>query len=76
MQPEKLVRMANQIAAFMAARPPGEAAAGVAAHLNDYWAPPMRAQLLAIVAAGGADLHPLVIEAAPQIRRPQGARAG
>ncbi|MFN3641860.1 MAG: formate dehydrogenase subunit delta [Gemmobacter sp.] len=70
MPPEKLIRMANQIAGFMASRPPAEGAPGVAAHISDYWAPPMRAQLLDVIAAGGAGLHPLVIAAAPLIRRP------
>lgn len=70
MSPDKLVRMANQIAAFMVSRPADAAAAGVAAHLNDYWEPRMRRRLLDHVAAGGAGLHPLVIEAAAQVRVP------
>ena len=73
MQPDKLIRMANQIAIFMATRPEGERAAGVAGHVNDYWAPPVRAALLALIAAGTDGLHPLVIEAAGMIRRPEGA---
>lgn len=76
MQPDKLIRMANQIAAFMASKPAEEGAAGLAAHLNDYWAPPMRGELLALIAAGAGGLHPLVLQAAPLIRRPEGARAG
>lgn len=76
MQPDKLIRMANQIAAFMASKPEDEGAAGLAGHLNDYWAPPMRAALLALIAAGTGGLHPLVLKAAPLIRRPEDARAG
>jgi formate dehydrogenase subunit delta len=76
MQPEKLIRMANQIATFMATKPGDAGAAGLASHLNDYWAPPMRTQLLALIAAGAGGLHPLVVQAAPLIRRPEGARAG
>jgi formate dehydrogenase subunit delta len=75
MQPDKLIRMANQIATFMATRPADEGAAGLAGHLNDYWAPPMRAALLAMIAEGAAGLHPLVHQAAPLIRRPEGASA-
>jgi formate dehydrogenase subunit delta len=70
MPPDKLIRMANQIAAFMASRPAGEAAAGVAQHISDYWAPPMRRQLFEIAAAGGGGLHPLVRAAVPLIRPP------
>lgn len=67
MTEDKLIRMANQIAAFFATQP-GTAAEGVAAHINDNWSPPMRAALLAHVAAGGAGLAPAVIEAAPRLR--------
>jgi len=67
MSDDKLTRMANQIAAFFATQP-GQAAAGVAAHINDNWPPAMRAALLAQVAAGGQGLAPAVIEAAPHLR--------
>jgi formate dehydrogenase subunit delta len=69
MSPEKLVRMANQIATFFESQPDG-GTEGVAAHINDFWEPRMRAQLLQIIAAGGDGLKPLVLEAAPLIRRP------
>jgi formate dehydrogenase subunit delta len=75
LQPDKLIRMANQIAAFMASKPERERAAGLAGHINDYWAPPMRVALLGLIAAGADGLHPLVIEAAALIRRPEGAPA-
>lgn len=71
MSPDKLIRMANQIATFFASRPEAEGVAGVAAHISDFWEPRMRDQLFAILAEGGAGLHPLVIAAAPQIRRPR-----
>lgn len=67
---DKLVRMANQIARFMATKPPAEGAAGLAAHINDFWEPRMRRQLLALLDTGAAGLAPLVRQAAPQIRRP------
>ena len=57
MSPEKLVRMANQIAAFHASQR-GPAARAIAAHLNDFWDPRMRAALVAHIAGGGAGLHP------------------
>ncbi len=70
MSADKIARMANQIAAFMASKPHAEGLAGLAAHLNDFWEPRMRRQLFALLDAGGEGLSPLVIEAADKIRRP------
>jgi formate dehydrogenase subunit delta len=67
---EKLIRMANQIAGIFATQPNEDQCAAVATHINDFWEPRMRAQLLAHIADGGADLHPAVIGAAGLIRRP------
>ncbi|MDD8024536.1 MAG: formate dehydrogenase subunit delta [Paracoccaceae bacterium] len=64
---EKLTKMANQIATFFESQT-GDQTGGVAAHINENWSPPMRAGLLDHIAAGGAGLHPLVIEAAARIR--------
>lgn len=60
---EDLVRMANQIADFFGAYPEEEAVPGIAGHIRDFWTPAMRAGLAAHVAAGGAGLRPLAIEA-------------
>jgi len=70
MSPEKLVYMANQIARFMESKPEAEGAASLAAHINDFWEPRMRTQMLALIDAGTADFRPLVLQAAPAIRRP------
>ncbi|RBI85145.1 formate dehydrogenase [Rhodosalinus halophilus] len=70
MSPEKLARMANQIATFFRAQPAEDRAALVAKHLNDFWEPRMRRQLLDLVQAGHADLDPLVVEAAGRMRAP------
>jgi formate dehydrogenase subunit delta len=67
---EKLVYMANQIAAFFETMPHDEAAAGVAKHINDFWDPRMRRQFFEILEAGGGGLKPLVIDAAPEVKRP------
>ena len=67
---EKLVYMANQIAAFFETMPHDEGAAGVAKHINDFWDPRMRRQFFEIVEAGGAGLKPLVLDAVAKIRRP------
>lgn len=70
MSPEKMTRMANQIATFFRLKPQEEAVEAVAKHLNDFWEPRMRRQLLDWIAAGGEGLDPLVISAADAIRRP------
>jgi len=75
MSPEKLTYMANQIARFFETRPEPAARAGIAAHINDFWEPRMRAQLFEIAALGETDLHPLVRAAIPEIRRPATAGA-
>ena len=66
----KLVYMANQIAAFFETMPHDEGAAGIAKHINDFWDPRMRRQFFEIVAAGGAGLSPLVMDAVGKIRLP------
>lgn len=75
MNSEKLVHMANQIAQFFASYPHDEAVAGIADHIEKFWERRLREQLRAHVAAGGAGLRPLVIEAAARIVSAQGARS-
>jgi formate dehydrogenase subunit delta len=60
---DKLVRMANQIAQFFQSQPHDEAVAGIADHLRSFWTPKMRRQIADHVAAGGAGLGPLTLEA-------------
>lgn len=67
---EKLVYMANQIAKFMESKPNDEGVAGLASHINDFWEPRMRRSLFEVLDAGGQGLRPLVMEAAPKIKRP------
>jgi formate dehydrogenase subunit delta len=66
----KLIHMANQIGQFFEAMPDAaEARAGIALHLQRYWAPVMRLELLAAVDAGQAGaLRPLVLQALQQAR--------
>lgn len=70
MSPDKMIYMANQIATFFNTQPDADKAGKVAAHLNDFWDPRMRRQLLDHVAGGGAGLDPVVIEAAARVREP------
>ncbi|GKY89105.1 formate dehydrogenase subunit delta [Sinisalibacter aestuarii] len=70
MSPDKMVHMANQIAAFFKTQPGGGQAEKLAAHLNDFWEPRMRAQLIAHVAGGGAGLDALVLDAMDHLNAP------
>ncbi len=65
MDVDKLVRMANQIAAFFASEPDRRLATdGVAGHLARFWEPRMRRELLARFDAGVVDgMSELVVEA-------------
>jgi len=64
---ERLVHMANQIAAFFRSYPHDVAVAGIAGHIRQFWERRMRDQLAAHVAAGGEGLDPLVIAATKRI---------
>ncbi|KQT60696.1 MULTISPECIES: formate dehydrogenase subunit delta [unclassified Aureimonas] len=74
---DRLTTMANQIAAFFGSSPTGGrgqdegGAKGVADHINKYWEPRMRSQLMDRIRKGDtAGLSPLVVEALPDIRLP------
>ena len=59
MDVQRLVAMANDIAAFFDAEAdPTVAAEGVRTHLTKFWDPRMRREIVAHVAAGGAGLAP------------------
>ena len=62
---EHLVTMANQIGSFFASFPDREEAeAGIATHLERYWAPRMRMRLYQHVdSTRGAGLEPIVLDA-------------
>ena len=68
MTPERLVHMANQIAAVFRSYPHDTAVEGIAGHIRQFWERRMRDQLYAHVEAGGEGLDPLVIEAVAVLR--------
>ena len=70
MQPDKTVRMANQIATFFLSQPEPERIKGVSNHINKFWEPRMRRQFFELIDKGGEGFLPLVIEASKEIRRP------
>ena len=68
MNPDRLVTMANDIAAFFAAESDRTVAvAGVANHLTRFWAPRMRRQLIEYQQAGGEGLTDLATSAVEQL---------
>ena len=67
MKHDKLVRMANDIAAFFASQP-GNRAAGVADHIRSFWTPAMRRQMYQHMDSGGEGLAPLALEALLALR--------
>lgn len=60
---EKLVRMANQIAAFFRSYPHDEAVAGIHKHVTAFWTPRMRDQLVAYCEEADHGLDPLALTA-------------
>ena len=64
MEIRDMVRMANQIAGFFKGYGPEEGAKETAAHINAFWEPRMRHELLARVRWGDTTLHPLLVAAA------------
>jgi formate dehydrogenase subunit delta len=70
MSPETLVRMANQIATFFKTQDIERAPAATADHLVKFWEPRMRAEIIALHAAGVTGLDPIAAEAVDLLPRP------
>lgn len=68
MRHDKLVMMANQIATFFATQGEARAVPQIAAHIEQFWDPRMRRDILAHVEAGGEDLDPLTLSALASLR--------
>lgn len=60
---EKLIYMANQIAAFFAAQGEARAVPGIADHIQNFWTPQMRQTLVALAAKDDSKLKPTVRKA-------------
>lgn len=63
MSTEKLIRMANQIAAFFRPYPEDQAVKGIHDHLMAFWTPSMRRTLCAYTDGERDKLDPLVAKA-------------
>ena len=68
MSPDKLAYMANQIGKFFAHQPHAKAVAAIADHLQKFWDPRMRGEILAHLNA--VQLDPLVREALELLKAP------
>jgi formate dehydrogenase subunit delta len=66
----KIIRMANQIATYFDSRPEAERVSGIAAHINDFWEPRMRTQLLDLLVRRTDAFKVHVVESLPLIRKP------
>ncbi len=70
-QHDKLIMMANQIAKFFESQSGDDAVSQIANHIEDFWDPRMRRQILAHVADGGAGLSPLALAAIRTLKAPR-----
>ena len=59
---DRLIVMANQIAAFFAPYPAARRSEGIRNHLRTYWDPRMRQDLIDYLAAGGEGVSPFVTD--------------
>jgi formate dehydrogenase subunit delta len=68
---EHLVAMANDIGDFFDGEVgPKDSPASIALHLQRYWDPRMRAQIIAHAAQGGSDLNPSALAAVKTLPPP------
>ncbi|MEZ0472517.1 formate dehydrogenase subunit delta [Luteimonas salinilitoris] len=73
MNAERLAEMANDIAAYFRSEPDHAAAvAGMVMHLQRFWEPRMRVQIVRHLQDGAGDLDPLAREAVAELGRQAG----
>jgi formate dehydrogenase subunit delta len=65
---DKLVMMANQIGKFFSPQRDGDPIASIADHLEKFWDPRMKANIVAHLRAGGAGLDAPVREAVGRLK--------
>jgi formate dehydrogenase subunit delta len=70
MSPEKLAYMANQIGKFFAHQKQEQAVAAIATHIQQFWDPRMRREMLAHLDDADIGLDPRVHEALARLRAP------
>lgn len=67
-QSKKLVMMANQIAKFFESQGEARALPQITKHIEDFWDPRMRREIIAHIAGGGAGLDPLALKALKNLK--------
>ncbi len=72
MSSPRLVTMANQIGKFFVTAEKHDPVAAIADHLEKFWDPRMRAEIVAFVKGGGEGLDPPVRDAVERLRVPAG----
>jgi len=65
---DKLVMMANQIGKFFMPQRQADPVAAIADHLRKFWDPRMRAEIIAHLERGGADLDDPVRQAVRRLK--------
>lgn len=73
MKTDKLVRMANQIAANFDVGDEAKAVAGTADHLRRYWTPDMRKAIIAHAEGSSSDLSKIAALAVAELARNRAA---
>ncbi|QEX14876.1 NAD-dependent formate dehydrogenase [Hypericibacter terrae] len=68
MNPDRLVYMANQIAKGFRLKTEDRAVADTLDHIQKFWEPRMRREILAVLASGGDGLEPIARKAVEQIK--------
>ena len=68
MNPDRLVYMANRIAKGFRLKSEDRAVADTLDHIQKFWEPRMRREILAVLAAGGDGLEPIARKAVEQIK--------
>lgn len=63
MEIQRLIYMANQISAFFKSYPENQAIASTGNHMEQFWDPRMRQEILQHVQAGGAGLSAIALAA-------------
>jgi formate dehydrogenase subunit delta len=68
---EKLIYMANQIAANFAVQGEAKAVPAIADHIRKFWDPEMRRAFMVVAAKPDAKLHPMVQKAVEHLMAKQ-----
>ena len=68
MNPDRLIYLANQISKGFRLKSEERAVADTLDHIQKFWEPRMRREILAVLAAGGDGLEPIARKAVAQIK--------